>query len=38
MFHVMLHVHVTTSKNFKTKGTEQVFCVFMDSPEMCLYI
>lgn len=38
MFHVVLHVHMTTSKNFKTEGTEQFFSVFMDRPEMCLHI
>lgn len=38
MFHVMLHVHMTTSKNFEAEGTEQVFCVFMDIPEMRLHI
>lgn len=38
MFHVVLHVHVPTSKNFKTEGTEQFFSVFVDCPEMCLHI
>lgn len=38
MFHVVLHVHMTASKNFKTEGTEQLFSVFMDCPEMCLHI
>lgn len=38
MFHVVLHVHMTTSKNFKTEGTEQFFSVFMDCTEMCLHI
>lgn len=38
MFHVVLHIHMTTSKNFKTEGTEQLFSVFMDCPEMCLHI
>lgn len=38
MFHVVLHVHMTASKNFKTEGTEQFFSVFMDRPEMCLHI
>lgn len=38
MFHVVLHVHMTASKNFKTEGTEQFFSVFMDCPKMCLHI
>lgn len=38
MFHVVLHVYVTTSKNFETEGAEQVFCVFMDTSEMRLHI
>lgn len=38
MFHVVLHVYMTTSKNFETEGTQQVFCVFMDTSEMCLHI
>lgn len=38
MFHVVLHVHMTASKNFETEGTEQFFRVFMDRPEMCLHI
>lgn len=38
MFHVVLHVHVTTSEDFETEGTEQVFGVVMDSSEMCLHV
>lgn len=38
MFHVVLHVHMTASKNFKTEGTEQFFRVLMDCPEVCLHI
>lgn len=38
MFHVMLHVNVTTSKNFETEGTEQVFGVLVDIAEMSLHI
>lgn len=38
MFHVMLHVNVTTSKNFETEGTEQVFGVLVDISEMSLHI
>lgn len=34
----MLHVHVATSQNFETEGTEQLFCVFMDGPEVSLYV
>lgn len=37
MFHVVLHVYMTTPKDFETEGTEQVFCVFMDTSEMCLH-
>lgn len=29
---------MTSSKNFETEGTQQVFCVFVDAPEMCLQI
>lgn len=38
MFHVMLHVHVTTPINFEAEGTEQVFGVFMDASEMTLHV
>lgn len=34
----MLHIHVTTSQNFETEGTQQLFCVFMDGPEVSLYV
>lgn len=38
MLHVVLHVHVTAAQDFKTEGTQQLFSVFMDRPEMCLHI
>lgn len=38
MFHVMLHENVTGPENFETEGTEEVLCVFMDAPEMCLQV
>lgn len=38
VLHVVLHVHVTTSQNFETEGTEQVFCIFMGNSKMCLHI
>lgn len=38
MFHVVLHVYMTSSENFETERTEQVFRVLMDASEMCLYI
>ena len=36
MFHVMLHVRMTASKNFETEGTEEIFRVVMSYLEMCL--
>lgn len=38
MFHVVLHVHVTAPKDFKTEGTQQFFSVFVDCPEMRLHV
>lgn len=38
MLHVVLHVHMTTSKNFKTEWTEKVFRIFVDTSEMCLHL
>lgn len=38
VFHVMLHVHVTTFENLQAKWTQQLFRVLMDSPEVSLYI
>lgn len=38
VFHVMLHVHVTTFKNLQAEGTQQLFRVLMDSPKVRLNI
>lgn len=38
VFHVMLHIHVTTFQNFQTERTQQLFRVFMDGPKVSLYI
>lgn len=37
MLHVVLHVDMTTSKNFKAEGTEEILCVFMHSAKVCLH-
>lgn len=38
VFHVMLHIHVTTFQNLQAEGTQQLFWVFMDCPEVSLHI
>lgn len=38
MFHIVLHVHMTTSKDFETEWTEEVFRVFVGTSEMFLHI
>lgn len=38
VFHVMLHVHVSTAQDFKAERAEEVFSVFMDGAEMVLNI
>lgn len=38
MSHVVLHVHMAAAKNFQTKGTKQVFSVFMDCAKVVVHI
>lgn len=38
MSHVVLHVHMATTKDFQAKGTKQVFSVFMNCAEMIIHI
>lgn len=37
MFHVVLHIYVTTSEDFQTEWAEEIFRVLMDTSEMCLH-